>query len=154
MSAIDADAVAQSVKASLLYAKYATAVDNFSAYEFLLRRGEDAARAKEEAKAALKNPPKSEVFTAYQKRIGDIQKRLVELKGTEVTSLEVRQLIGEYDYVARQLYQVQDAKPLMMDMAKGYQEGEEVIRGVDSVMGDGASHFMGEAIEAFYTRES
>ena len=107
---------------------------------------------KEAAKAALKNPPKSEVFSAYQKRIGDIQQRLVDMKGTDVNSFEVRQLIGEYDFVAKQLYQVSDAKPLLLDIARGYQENDELIRGVDSVMGDGASKYIGEAIEAFYTR--
>ena len=107
---------------------------------------------KEAAMAALKNPPKSEVFTAYQKRIGDIQKRLAALMGTDVNSFEVRQLIGEYDFVAKQLYQVKDAQPLLLDIAKGYQENEEVIKGVDSVMGDGAARYIGEAIEVFYLR--
>ena len=49
MNAIDAATMDHAVKASLLYAKYATPVDNFSAYEFLLRRGEEEAKAKEEA---------------------------------------------------------------------------------------------------------
>lgn len=106
--------------------------------------------SKEAVKESLKNPPKSEVFTAYQKRIGDIQKRLAEKKGTDVNTFEVRQLIGEYDFVAKQLYQVEDAQPLLMDIARGYQENEEVIDGVDSVYGGGSAKYIGEAIEAFY----
>ena len=109
--------------------------------------------SKEAVKESLKQPPKSEVFTAYQKRIGDIQKRLVAMKGTDVNSFEVRQLIGEYDFVAKQLYQVGDARPLLLDIAKGYQENEELMKGVDSVLGEGASKYIGEAIEAFYSRE-
>lgn len=109
--------------------------------------------SKEAVKESLKHPPKSEVFTAYQKRIGDIQKRLVAMKGTDVNSFEVRQLIGEYDFVAKQLYQVGDARPLLLDIAKGYQENEELMKGVDSVLGEGASKYIGEAIEAFYSRE-
>lgn len=106
--------------------------------------------SKEAVKESLKNPPKSEVFTACQKRIGDIQKRLAEKKGTDVNTFEVRQLIGEYDFVAKQLYQVEDAQPLLMDIARGYQENEEVIDGVDSVYGGGSAKYIGEAIEAFY----
>lgn len=107
--------------------------------------------SKEAVKESLKNPPKSEVFTAYQKRIGSIQQKLADMKGTDVNSFEVRQLIGEYDFVAKQLYQVEDARPLLMDIAKGYQENEELAKGVDSVYGDGSAKYIGEAIEAFYT---
>ena len=107
---------------------------------------------KEAVKESLKQPPKSEVFTAYQKRICGIQKKLADLKATDVSSFEVRQLVGEYDFVAKQLYQVEDARPLLMDIAKGYQENEELMSGVDSVYGDGSAKYIGEAIEAFYNR--
>ena len=68
----------------------------------------------------------------------DIQKRIAAKKGTDVNSFEVRQLIGEYDFVAKQLYQVKDAQPLLMDIAKGYQKNEEnplddVCPGADDV---------------------
>ena len=108
--------------------------------------------SKDAVKESLKNPPKSEVFTAYQKRIGSIQKKLADMKGTDMNSFEVRQLIGEYNFVAKQLYQVKDAKPLLMDIARGYQENEELAKGVDSVYGSGSAKYIGEAIEAFYTR--
>ena len=108
--------------------------------------------SKEAVKESLKNPPSSEVFTAYQKRIGDIQKKLADLKGTDVNSFEVRQLIGEYDFVAKQLYQVEDAKPLLLDIAKGYRENAELAAGADSIYGKGAAAFIGEAMEAFYHR--
>ena len=107
--------------------------------------------SKEAVKESLKNQPKSEVFIAYQKRIGNIQKKLADMKGTDVNSFEVRQLIGEYDFVAKQLYQVEDARTLLMDIAKGYHENEELAKGVDSVYGTGAAKYIGEAIEAFYT---
>lgn len=67
-----------------------------------------------------------------------------------MNTFEVRQLIGEYDFVAKQLYQVEDAQSLLMDIARGYQENEEVIDGVDSVYGGGSAKYIGEAIEAFY----
>ena len=100
---------------------------------------------------SFKNPPKSEVYTAYQKRIVDIQKRLSKLQGTDVNSFEVRQLIGEYDFVVKQLYQLNDAQTIMLEIAKCYQNNEEMIKDIDSVMGDGSAKYIGEAIEAFYT---
>ena len=109
---------------------------------------------KEAVKDSFKNPPRSEVFTAYQKRIDNIQKRLADMKGTDVTSFEVRQIIGEYDFVAKQLYQVKDAQSLLMDIARGYQEDKELMKGVDSVYGSGSAKYIGEAIESFYTSPS
>ncbi|MCR4657476.1 MAG: MerR family transcriptional regulator [Lachnospiraceae bacterium] len=106
---------------------------------------------KEAVKESIGNQPNSEVFAAYQKRISDIQKRIAEKNGTDVTSFEVRQLIGEYDFVAKQLYQVKDAKPLLLDIAKEYQENEELMAGLDSVYGSGSAKYIGEAIESFYT---
>ena len=100
---------------------------------------------------SFKNPPKSEVYTAYQKRIVDIQKKLSKLQGTDVNSFEVRQLIGEYDFVIKQLYQLNDAQTIMMEIAKCYQNNEEMIKDIDSVMGAGSAKYIGEAIEAFYT---
>lgn len=109
---------------------------------------------KDAAKESIKNQPNSEVFAAYQKRIDDIQKKIAEKKGTDVTSFEVRQLIGEYDFVAKQLYQVKDAQSLLMDIAKGYQENEELMTALDSVYGSGSAKYIGEAIESFYTTPS
>ena len=106
---------------------------------------------KEAFRESLKNPPKSEVYTAYQKRIVDIQKRLSKLRGTDVGSFEVRQLIGEYDFVIKQLYQLNDARTVMLEVAKCYQSNEEMIKDIDSVMGDGSAKHIGEAIESFYT---
>lgn len=109
--------------------------------------------SKEAVRETLKEPPKSEVFTAYQKRLGEIQKKLAGMKGTDVNSFEVRQLIGEYDFVAKQLYQIDDPQRLLLDIAKGYQEKAELIEGVDSVYGDGSAKYIGAAIEAFYSKK-
>ena len=106
---------------------------------------------KDAVKETVKNQPKSEVFSAYQKRMDDIQKRIADKKGTDVNTFEVRQLIGEYDFVAKQLYQVKDAKALLLDMSKGYRENEALAKGVDLVYGEGAADYIGKAIEAFYS---
>ena len=65
-----------------------------------------------------------------------------------------KECIGEYDFVAKQLYQVKDAQSLLMDIAKGYQENEELMTALDSVYGSGSAKYIGEAIESFYTTPS
>ena len=99
---------------------------------------------------AANEQPTSEVFAAYQNRIEDIMKRIADKKGTDVRAFEVRRLIGEYDFVAKQLYRVDDTKALLLDMAKGYRENESLAKGVDSLYGEGVAEYFGEAIEAFY----
>ncbi|MCM1154747.1 MAG: MerR family transcriptional regulator [Roseburia sp.] len=94
----------------------------------------------------------SAIFTSYQKRLGDIQKKLADRKGTDVNSLEIRELVGEYDFVAKQLYQMKDIQPLMLELAEGYLENKELQAGVDSVYGEGSAVYIGGAIKAFYKR--
>lgn len=108
--------------------------------------------SKESALEATKTSHGSEVMTAYQKRIGNIQKKLASKFGMDVNSFEVRELIGEYDFVAKQLYQMDDVTKLMLEIAKVYRSDSEAKAGVDSVYGTGFTSYMGEAIEAFYNR--
>ncbi len=95
---------------------------------------------------------KSEVFTAYQRRMEDIQRRLADKRGADVQSFEVRELLGEYDFVAKQLYQMKDVEKLMLEMAKEYRENREIQAGMDAVYGAGFAAYMAKAIEAFYIR--
>ena len=67
-----------------------------------------------------------------------------------MNDFSVRQLVGEYDFVAKQLYQIDDPKLLLLDIAKGYRENKELQQGVDSVYGERAAEYIGEAIMAFY----
>ena len=108
--------------------------------------------SKESALEATKTSLGSEVMTAYQKRIGNIQKKLASKIGMDVNSFEVRELIGEYDFVAKQLYQMEDVTKLMLEIAKVYRSDSEAKAGVDSVYGTGFASYMGEAMEAFYNR--
>ncbi len=108
--------------------------------------------SKENALDAIKISQGSEVMTAYQKRIGNIQKKLASKIGTDVNSFEVRELIAEYDFVAKQLYQMDDVTKLMLEIARLYKSNADAQEGVDSIYGTGFASYMGEAIEAFYSR--
>ncbi|MGN1142393.1 MAG: MerR family transcriptional regulator [Oliverpabstia sp.] len=107
---------------------------------------------KESALDTMKTTMDSDVLTAYQKRMDVIQKKIADKIGTDVNSLEVRELIGEYDFVAKQLYQMKDVTNLMLETAKEYKSNKDIQAGIDSVYGSGTTFYMGEAIEAFYNK--
>ena len=106
--------------------------------------------SKEKALEASKNPGNSEIFPAYQKRLDAIMKKLADKKGCDVNSFEVRELIGEYDFLSRQMYQMEDVSVLMKEIASAYQNNPEIQKAQDDVYGEGVSEFIGRAMEAFY----
>ena len=107
--------------------------------------------SKEQAMEAQKNPTDAGLMTAYQKRITAIMETLADKMGTDVNALEVRELVGEYDFVAKQLYQMEDVTALMLELAQGYQTNEMIQKVQDSLYGDGTTAYIGQAIQAFYT---
>ena len=107
--------------------------------------------SKEQAMEAQKNPTDAGLMTAYQKRITAIMEKLADKMGTDVNALEVRELVGEYDFVAKQLYQMEDVTALMLELAQGYQTNEMIQEVQDSLYGDGTTAYIGQAIQAFYT---
>lgn len=99
-----------------------------------------------------KEPLNSEIYASYQKRLDGIYEKLANLKGTDVNSFDVRKLMGEYDFVAKQLYQMDDVKKMHLDIAKEYMENPEFAKALDKKYGEGGTRFIGEAMEAFYNR--
>lgn len=106
--------------------------------------------SKERALEVSKNPGNSEIFPAYQKRLETIFKKLAEKKGQDVNSFEVRELVGEYDFVTKQMYQLPDAASMVLEIAKAYRTNTEIQAAQDSIYGEGVTAFVGEAMEAFY----
>ena len=105
---------------------------------------------KEKAIESSKNPHNPELVFSFQKRIGTIMHKLADKMGMDVNKLEVRELIGEYDFVSKQMYQIEDASKLMLELAAAYQTNELIQKSQDSIYGKGATNFIGQAIEAFY----
>ncbi len=107
------------------------------------------------AMQAAKNGPAGEgrqILQAYQERMDSIHKRLAEKKaaGIEASALEVKQLIGEYDFVTKQLYRLPDAKKMLCDMAKLYRTDPAVAEAMDVQYGEGVCRYIGQALEEFY----
>ena len=106
--------------------------------------------SKEKALEASKNPANPEIFPAYQKRLGTIIKKLADLKGKDVNSFEVRELVGEYDFVTKQMFQLPDVTDMVLEIADAYRTNPEIQAAQDSVYGEGTTEFIGRAMEAFY----
>ena len=85
-----------------------------------------------------------------QKWLEAILKKLAEMKGADVNSFEVRELVGEYDSVTKQLFRLPDATEMALEMAAAYRTDAEIRTAQDRVYGEGTTAFIGQAIEAFY----
>lgn len=105
---------------------------------------------KDKAMDAVKNPAGVEVMEAYRNRIDGIYKKLAEKIGTDVSSFEVKSLIGELDFVSKQLYQMDDVKELMLEIADSYEKNEDMRKSMDAPYGNGTAAFLGKAVREFY----
>ena len=107
--------------------------------------------SKENALEKAKNPPSMEIIQSYQKRCETIMQKLAKKKAENlpVDSFEVKELIGEYGFATRQLYQIKDEKDMMLGIAPVHKD-ERVKAATDEKYGEGVSEYFAQAIEAFY----
>ena len=106
--------------------------------------------SREKALEASKNPGNPEIFPAYQKHLGAIIKKLAGMKGKDMNSFEVRELVGEYDFVVKQMFQLPDAGDMVLEIADAYRTNPEIQAAQDTIYGKGTTEFIGRAMEAFY----
>lgn len=104
---------------------------------------------KEAYMAAMKNPVSPEMAAGYNKRIDLILQKLAGKRTCPLDSWEVREIIGEYGFVMKQLCQVKQEDELMRVMAD-YYRSVQVRPLVDEKYGAGAAEFFAAAIESFY----
>ena len=109
--------------------------------------------SKEKALEASKAPGNTELVPLFQKRLQDVIKQLAEKKGQDVNSFEVKELVGKYDSVAKQMYQLPDVTSMMLEIAVAYRTNREIQTVQDSVYGEGTTKFIGQAMEAFYQKK-
>lgn len=74
------------------------------------------------------------------------------MKGRDVNSFEVRELVGEYDFVTKQMFQLPDATDMVLEIAKAYRTNPELQAAQDAAYGAGTTEFIGQALEAFYRK--
>lgn len=104
---------------------------------------------KEKYLDTVKNPLSKEVVASYQKRMDTILEKLAGKRECPVDSFEVKEIIGEYGFVMKQLYQLGDEKGMMLSHAQSYCN-EKVKTATDEKYGNGAAQFFMQAIETFY----
>lgn len=107
---------------------------------------------KEKAKEVAADPQNSQIMEAYQNRYEEIIKKLAAKAGADVHSFEIKQIIGELDFVSKQLYRMPDMTAFMLDAADKYTTNQDMQTRLDSVYGEGSTEFIGRALKAFYNR--
>ena len=86
---------------------------------------------------------------SYNKRIEHIHEKLLAKRNCAIDSFEVKELIGEYGFVMKQLTQAKDEKGIMLAVADSFREGFYKEK-LDAKYGEGAADFLVQAIETFY----
>ncbi|MBE5983497.1 MAG: MerR family transcriptional regulator [Paenibacillaceae bacterium] len=99
--------------------------------------------------STLENPISREVAESYKKREDTIRKKLMEKRGSDLNSFEVKAIIGEYGFVMKQVCQMKEEDGLMLAIAQSYRN-KQCQQAIDEEYGEGAAEFFAQAIEAFY----
>ncbi len=99
--------------------------------------------------STLENPISREVAESYKMREDTIRKKLIEKRGSDLNSFEVKAIIGEYGFVMKQVCQMKEEEGLMLAVAQSYRN-RQCQQAIDQEYGEGAAEFFAQAIEAFY----
>lgn len=106
---------------------------------------------KDEYLSVVKNPVSKEAAESFNKRIEAILQKLIAKRGCPLDSFEVKEIVGEYGFVVKQLSQMKDEREGMLATARFYRNDPSKSK-LDETYGEGAAEFFAEAIEAFYER--
>ena len=107
--------------------------------------------SKEDMLETVKNPMGAEVLKAYQERLDQAVKKLAERRGKPVSSFEVKEVMGEYGFLMKQMFRLKDESGLMRETGELYRTNEQVRESFDRQYGEGMAEFFADAVEAFYT---
>ena len=92
------------------------------------------------------HPLSAQVTEAYGKRFESIRKKLAAKRGTDVRSFEVKEIVGEFEFVAKHM------EGFMLEMAADYRTNEALRQQMDQTEGEGTADYLAEALEAFYKK--
>lgn len=99
--------------------------------------------------SVARTPVSKEVAESYNKRIEAILQKLIAKQNCDIDSFEVKELVGEYGFVMKQLAQIKEEKGFMMAQTQ-YYRNEQIKPMIDKKYGEGASDFFAQAIENYY----
>lgn len=96
------------------------------------------------------HPMDPAVSRAYGARLDAVLHKLAGKQGTEVTRFEVKEIVGEYDFVLKQLFRMKDVREVVLLEAQAFRSDPESRARMDRAYGDGAAEYFAAAFEAFY----
>ena len=96
------------------------------------------------------NPIGAETVQAYQARLDAVLKKLAARKEMPVTSFEVKEVIGEYGFVTRQMFRIKDESRMVRDMAEEYRTNAKMKEIFEQQYGDGLAEYFAAAVQEFY----
>ena len=99
--------------------------------------------------SVARTPVSKEVAESYNKRIEALLQKLIAKQNCDIDSFEVKELVGEYGFVMKQLAQIKEEKGFMMAQTQ-YYRNEQIKPMIDEKYGEGASDFFAQAIENYY----
>ena len=102
--------------------------------------------------SVVNKPISKEVAESYNKRMEAVLQKLITKRDCDVNSFEVKEVVGEFGFVMKQLTQIKNEEGLMLAQAQ-YYRNEKIKPMIDEKYGAGASDFFAQAIEAFYKRK-
>lgn len=105
---------------------------------------------KEKALNASKNVKGEENVRNCQKQLDGIIRELAERKNASADLPEVTSLMKEYDSVLKDMFHLEDARKMMLDMAATYRSNQEIQMVQDKMCGEGVTEFLAKVMEAFY----
>lgn len=105
-----------------------------------------------EIKAIMENPGNAELLPSHQKRMDEILQKLAQSKEEDVNSFEIKKMIGEYEFVSKQMFQMDDVKEMMLELAEAYLTNEQMKKVQDSIYGEGFAVFLGQALKAYFEK--
>lgn len=108
--------------------------------------------SKEKALEASMNPQNTDLQLDYQKRVTEIIQDLAGNMDKDIHEASVQKLIGEYDALTKEMFQLPEASTMVLELAKAYQENKELQNAYDSIYGAGVTEYIGRAMEAFYEK--
>lgn len=100
------------------------------------------------------HPPEKWLVQAMRKRQDAVLEKLNGRRACTMDSFEVRECIGEYEFMMKRLCQMdseEGTRQMMLSLASSFRR-EEIRQPLDAQYGEGAAAFFADAIEAFYHR--
>ena len=104
---------------------------------------------KEAYQEASAHPLGRDIAKSYGMRIEAVMEKLAGKKNCSPDSFEVKELVGEYGFVMKQLTQIKEESGMMKYLA-WFQNTEPTKSKIDKQYGEGAAEFISQAIESFY----